>query len=263
MKAIIYSLIFLLVISCGKFGEEGGDPYPTKQSSALLKVFYGSMSKMNVGVFYEPDAEPYTSDFIIGKKAWDILEDNMRSLYSQRSQTVSFEIPKTLAEMTQIAPQGRSVWDSSSLRSLGSSLGLGNSKGGNGEFTIIFVKGTYQGNNNIIGVSITGTTTIAIFKDVIKSITSGQAQDTKTYTEQFTIVHEMGHALGMVNNGVSVRSNHHDAEHGAHCSNSDCVMNWVNEGGKEILDFAGRFILSGRNTAFGPQCLDDVKHYNP
>ncbi|MFT6070013.1 MAG: putative Zn-dependent protease [Bacteriovoracaceae bacterium] len=260
MKFSILILLFILS-SCGNVAEESSQS--TKQTSAHLRVFYGSMTKMKVGVFYEPGAEPYTSDFIFGKKAWDVLEDNMSSLYDQRPQVVSYEIPKSLGEMNQMVAQNRATWDSASLRSLASSLGFGNSSGANGEFTLLFVKGTFQGNNNIIGVSITGTTTIAIFKDVVKAITSGETQDTKTYTEQFTIVHEMGHALGLVNNGVDIRSDHHDAAHGAHCSNSDCVMNWVNEGGKEILDFAARFILSGRNTAFGSQCLDDVKHYNP
>lgn len=263
MRTSCLILLFITLSSCGKLGEDISNNSASKQSSALLRVFYGSMTKMKVGVFYEPGAEPYTSNFIIGKKAWDILEDNMTALYVQRSQGMTYEIPKALSQMTQIAAQGRGVWDASSLKSLANTLNFGNSAGSNGEFTIIFVKGTYQGNNNIIGVSINGTTTIAIFKDVVEAITSNETQDVKTYTEQFTIVHEMGHALGMVNNGVGVRSNHHDAAHGAHCSNSDCVMNWVNEGGKEVLDFATRFILSGRNTAFGSQCLDDVQHFNP
>ena len=263
MKLTWLFLIFLIFSSCGKLYEESSSINTGKQSSALLSIFYGSMTKMKVSVFYEPGAEPYTSNFILGKKAWDILEDNMSTLYTQRAQAVSFEIPKNLGDMNQIPVQGTSVWDANSLKALGNSLASNISSGTNGEFTIIFVKGTYQGNNNIIGVSLTGTTTIAIFKEVVTAITSGEAQDAKTYTEQFTIVHEMGHALGMVNNGVDVKSNHHDAAHGAHCSNSDCVMNWVNEGGKEVLDFAARFIISGRNTAFGSQCLDDVKNFNP
>ena len=74
-----------------------------------------------------------------------------------------------------------------------------------------------------IGVSLTGTTVIAIFKDVIES--SGVRSDgiVPKFIEQSTIVHELGHALGLVNNGVSISSDHHDADNGAHCINDICV----------------------------------------
>ncbi|MBK24425.1 MAG: hypothetical protein CME70_10555 [Halobacteriovorax sp.] len=262
MKKLVL-MLFIFLTSCGTETAGGNKFIPSQQTSELLKVFFSSMTQLNVGVFYEPGAEPFTQSFITGKKAWDVTEDNMKALYDQRSQSVTYSIPKDLNQMTALPSQNRAIWDYQSLVELNNSLSFGSSSGPTAEFSIIYVRGTFEGNSNVIGVSLTGTTIIAIFKDVVNSMTSSETQDVKNYVEQFTVVHELGHALGLVNNGVPLTSNHHDSAHGSHCSNSSCVMNWVNEGGKEFVDFIKNYIISGRNTAFGSECLQDVRSFNP
>lgn len=38
--------------------------------------------------------------------------------------------------------------------------------------------------------------------------------------------HEMGHVLGLVDNGAPLESDHEDEEHARHCKDEDCVMYW-------------------------------------
>ncbi len=70
---------------------------------------------------------------------------------------------------------------------------------------------------------------IAMFKDVIASTNSLTNPNTSRYVEQSTIVHEVAHAIGLVNNGISLTSAHQDSPHGAHCTNDRCVMYYTNE----------------------------------
>ena len=90
----------------------------------------------------------------------------------------------------------------------------------------------------MIGFSINDTPIIAVFKDVV--VTSGGPAVQK-FVEQSTLVHEMGHALGFVNNGVPLASSHQDSVHGAHTVNSNCIMYWLNEGASDMAAFVQQF----------------------
>lgn len=134
---------------------------------------------------------------------------------------------------------------------------------------MVFLKGYFERDGKpdegVIGVSLSGTTIIAMFKDVITSTGSNANGLVPKYVEQSTLVHEMGHALGLVNNGVVLQSEHHDKEHGAHCSNKDCVMHWLNEGKDAAVTFVQEYIKSGRSDVvlFGSQCLEDTASFKP
>ncbi len=67
--------------------------------------------------------------------------------------------------------------------------------------------GSGKGNPNILGVSLGDTGVIAIFKPVIDG-TRQTALDTETpkLVEQLTLIHEFGHAAGLVDNGMPMAS---------------------------------------------------------
>ena len=118
---------------------------------------------------------------------------------------------------------------------------------------------------NVLGSSISGRwptpsigDTVAMFKDVIKSTGSALSPNTAKYVEQSTLVHELAHSIGLVDNGVSMVATHKDATHGAHCNNADCVMYWLNEGASDASDFALRRLLTGDTILFDAACLADV-----
>ncbi|MBI4818497.1 MAG: hypothetical protein HY791_19680 [Deltaproteobacteria bacterium] len=71
--------------------------------------------------------------------------------------------------------------------------------------------------------------------------------------------HEVGHVIGLVDNGLEMVANHRDAEHGAHDVNDDCVMYWAYEGAG-VLDVLGARFNSGQESALGfdDACRADV-----
>jgi hypothetical protein len=71
-------------------------------------------------------------------------------------------------------------------------------------------------------------------------------------------VHEVGHAVGLVNRGVPLTSDHHDAEHGAHRTNQDCVMYHANEGAAELAQFVRDAVVAGDTIILGDECLADT-----
>ena len=78
--------------------------------------------------------------------------------------------------------------------------------------------------------------------------------------EASVLVHEVGHILGLVNNGVPTVANHQDTANGAHCSNVDCIMYYTVDGSSFIALIADR--VRGGNTDVSPfdqDCLDDLK----
>ncbi len=81
----------------------------------------------------------------------------------------------------------------------------------------------------VLGVQY-GETSIAIFKDTVDS--SGGLLGLKFNTadiEKAVLVHEFGHAIGLVNNGLEMVNDHEDGEHPRHSQNRNSVMYWAVE----------------------------------
>jgi hypothetical protein len=97
-----------------------------------------------------------------------------------------------------------------------------------------------------------------MFKDVIESTNVLLQPNVVRYVEQSTLIHELAHSIGLVDNGVHMASAHKDASHGAHCDNPDCVMFWQNDGSQDAADFAQQKLLTGSSILFDAKCLADV-----
>jgi hypothetical protein len=97
-----------------------------------------------------------------------------------------------------------------------------------------------------------------MFKPVIESTDVPLLPAISRFVEQTTLVHELGHAVGLVNRGVPLASQHHDAEHGAHCTDDRCVMYYANEGASDLSQFVSEYVTSGDTIVFGADCLADT-----
>lgn len=71
--------------------------------------------------------------------------------------------------------------------------------------------------------------------------------------EPTVLVHEAGHLLGLVNNGVDMVEDHQDVEHGHHDDNEDCIMFWAAE-----TDAIGDLLGAG-TPDFDAACRADMR----
>lgn len=251
MKAVS-SILFLVLIGCGKVAPQKSST--TQQNvSAIFKS-----QELRVKVYYEVGAEPYISDSPLFEY-WSILEMNLKALFTGRKIEPQVIVPKGLAEMTSMPASGDTSWTVTEVQNLAKAQANSSSPT---TFQIFFLNGRAAEHDGIIGFHINGTNIIAIFKDVIKATGEGEPlQAVPKYVEQSTLVHEMGHALGLVNNGVPMVNKHQDSAHGAHCSEPKCVMYWSNEGATGLTEFAKNAFLNQTMIMFDDKCLKDARSF--
>jgi predicted Zn-dependent protease len=225
------------------------------------------MRQVQVEVAYEQGAEPYTGIGIGGRSLWDFLEENLNALFQGREQKVEVLVPKELGQMQALPTQSTDSYSADAIQALAQGVRRHQSGPNHADFIVLFLNGRYQDasgkKSSVLGVSLSGTSVIAIFKPVVRETLDEGSEFVPKYVEQSTLVHEMGHAFGLVDNGLPAVNPHHDAEHGAHCKNPHCVMYWLHEGSVDLRHFVKQFLQTGRMVVFDDDCLLDARHYRP
>ena len=130
----------------------------------------------------------------------------------------------------------RSSWTVEDLLALERSARSDRSGGSRATMWIVFLGGTFEPNENALGVSFAASAA-AIFRDRIDDATS--ALIIASEIERSVLVHEAGHLLALVNIGYQSRFAHEDAAHPNHSNNRDSVMYWA------VEDISLRTLLSG------------------
>jgi hypothetical protein len=80
--------------------------------------------------------------------------------------------------------------------------------------------GRTEGGDYALGLTL-GASELAVFPEVIAWTTAPEARDA---AEALVLVHEVGHLLGLVNNGIPAVDAHEDPFHPRHDVSPDCVM---------------------------------------
>lgn len=118
---------------------------------------------------------------------------------------------------------------------------------------VLYPAGTYDA-EGVAGVTIAGTVIgpTVVFLDTLREYplpTGAPVQalplpeGSVRIVERSTLVHEAGHAIGLVNNGLRMVCPHEDAEHPAHSANEESIMYYAVdslEGIREMLTSDGR-----------------------
>lgn len=111
---------------------------------------------------------------------------------------------------------------------------------------LLFVDGRFMV-DNVIGI-VVGTHAIVIFREVLDGVCSGAVlnplmrEELCDVAEVTVLTHEMGHALGLVNAGLPMVSDHEDPERAKHDVDPECVMYFAFQGpgvGDLLGDFVG------------------------
>jgi predicted Zn-dependent protease len=271
LKGFFISLLLsILVLSACSSPGSGGDSNSaaSEQGNFLslnLAVIYSTVNTINVNVAYEPNAVPFTGTMQNCLQFWSILENNLDALFLTRPLMPDITVPKDLPGMEEIEELPQTTWTAAQIIDLAKNTWNLPQTSTMAEFFVLFLNGDFQDNNgvinkNVIGISIDGTPVVAVFKDVINY--SGLTEYTEVFIEQATLIHEFGHALGLVNNGIPMVVPHEDSSHPHHCTNQDCVMYWSNDS-TNLVFFINKIINSTSDILFGPECLDDTRSYRP
>jgi hypothetical protein len=95
-------------------------------------------------------------------------------------------------------------------------------------------------------------TSICLFGKTINNRSGGIGQVSKA--KLFTIIaeHELGHLIGLVNEGSPMQVDHKDAANGAHCSNTACLMYYA-------IETAIPSGILGIGPALDVNCITDLK----
>lgn len=268
IHSLILTLSLFFFLSCGRESDtvEIQGVTVSSQSTEILDIYYKSMSSFTIEVLYEEGSEPYTGTTALGKNYWQLFEVNIKELLKLEERGVSFTYPNELSEMKSVSAQGKSAWNVDAIESFFSEHQSITSTSTTGVMNIAFVSGHFEDsdgevNTGVIGVHVSGTSHIMVFKDVIDSIEESDGTWVARYSEQSVLIHEVGHALGLVDNGLPMSTEHSDVDHGDHCQSDQCVMYWLNEGKDGLGDFIRQYISSGSEVLFGDNCLEDAKDY--
>ncbi len=231
------------------------------QQSISQNTFSDTVQNFNVNVFYETGAAPYVGTIgLTANQTWDITKTSYQALFQNHNgRTVA--VPTTLAQMTQIPDQLRSSWTSNDLIQLGNQYAPALVNNRQIGVSVFFLNGTFEGDSNILGVHLTGVQYAFVFKDVV--VNAGGDSVSQRYVEQATVVHEIGHTVGLVNNGVPMVTNHEDSAHSHHTTRTSCVMHWTVESRSNILTSIGGLILGNQLNLFGVESLQDGRGYHP
>ena len=208
------------------------------------------MTTLRLEVAYEPAAEPYAIS-VTGGNTWAYTELNIESLFVRRPIALDVTVPNGLNEMTEIPAQNKTGFTVDNILSLANLYRKNTGNETEGDIFIVFLNGYWEKHDtlqqNVMGLQVSGTTVVAIFKPLIRA-TFGPTV-LKEYVEQAVVIHEIGHALGLVNNGLPLSSQHQDSQHGAHCINSNCVMYWENESAN-ISSFVQNYFGNNKKMIF-------------
>jgi predicted Zn-dependent protease len=253
-KTLLLVLVALSVGACGGGGDDDAPP-------AGASLFSPAITEVAFEIDYATGAEPYTGG--IGGAfgdTWELFQTNAERLFQDDGKTLT--VPTTLAEMEELTDVPAGPYTADAILALAEAHRDQASAGATARFYVIFLDGYYDDGSgpdmNVLGVSLGRSGVIAMFKPVIASTGSALTPNVERFVEQSTLVHEFGHAVGLVDNGIPMVAAHKDTAHGAHCDNDRCTMYWANEGAADAAQFVRDYVVSGSTILFDAACLADV-----
>ena len=225
--------------------------------SGAVSVFDPSITRVVVEIDYETGQPPYTGNIVAFGDTFAPTMANIDRVFAHKKMLT---IPQTLADMQDVGVVPDEELTVADIQALAAQYRNQHDAPGVKTYYLIWVSGHFADDSGVrdtvLGVSFGDT--VAMFKDVIKGTGSLSSPNTERYVEQSTLVHELSHSIGLVDNGVPMVAPHKDAAHGAHCNNSNCVMYWLNEGAADARTFAINRVLTGSSILFDDACLADV-----
>lgn len=223
-------------------------------------IWSPAVRRVVIEVDYGPNAAPYTGTVPGVGDAWGILRANAERLFRGSGKTIV--LPTTLGQMQRIEVASRE-FTTDDLVALSRRWRNQRPTADTATLHVMVLDGWYRDptlgrRTDLLGGSLGNTGIIVLFKPVVASTALAAQPYVSTVVEQTTLVHEFGHAVGLVDNGAAPGSSHHDAAHVHHCTSASCVMNAWNEGASAARAFVMRYAMTRDPVIFDGACLADA-----
>ncbi len=222
---IIIGWVFLsaFVTSCQKEKLEDQD-YKTLGTSANSFLSATNYTSLKVQISYMPGNEPSDSSINVFNQFLNLYLNKPGGFsISKKPIAASGKTMLTLKEIVAIENKYRTSFTA------GSEIDAH-----------ILITDSYYSIQDILATSYWNTSYV-IFGKTLNDFSGGAGQVSKTRLMTLLLCHEMGHLMGLVNQGTPMLTNHQDVSHGAHCDNLNCLMNF----GIETTLVAGNAGTSG------------------
>ena len=236
----------------GGGGSDGGNPGPVSpavQARALELLRASPYSRLELEVDSVPGKAPRAASSAVIESALAKVVDKPAGV-------------KVLLDQQVVARRGADhVWTDAELFPLAAETFGNAGAAGTIRMHVLFVDGSYQ-NPDVLGIAW-ASTHLVLFKDVIEHYcqqdpSSLLSDATCAASEQGVWLHETGHLLGLVNNGLSMVQPHEDASHGAHDASDQCIMYWAFEAPSGIQLLAQRLGAGKSKLEFDAACQADL-----
>jgi hypothetical protein len=282
MRFLSFGLVFIAAAACSSSDDDRSKSGTSSSGSAATSSGAAASSGSNassssgttppitsvaitrakIEVDYQAGAEPFTGNQPLLGDPWTLFKTNAAKLFEGRNVTI--EVPTTLDGMEKLDDVTGKTFDSDAILAIAAKHRTsGITSEGQAGYYFLWLDGTYsengKENGNVLGVSLGNTGVLAMFKPVITGSGPVLLKELDAAVEQVVLVHEFGHAVGLVNNGIPLASAHQDAPHGSHCTNTDCVMYWTVDGAEAARDYVKRRVTGGSAILFAEDCLADIR----
>jgi len=211
VRRLIALAFALLLAGCALPG--GATPRPYYEELLAAEPF----TDLVIEIDHAPGREPSVA----------AREHLVRELRNVTSKTrVSVKLQETLPN----EPAKR--WNASELVALEAATRSTEHRAPVAVLHVLYPAGAFE-NETVAGVTISGTVLgpVVVFLDSIEKLRSPAGPLTlprgvRDEVERATLLHEAGHAMGLVNNGLPMVRDHEDPAHPGHSSNERSVMYW-------------------------------------
>lgn len=242
-KTIIFCLLVLAIAGCKKEITSSIISGPTtnvdKQaagSSAAGLLAADTYTSLRIELQYAPGMQPQS------QTVTNLTNFLLERLHKPGGITIitkqapSFGKPTvSIADITAYTDRNRTVYTD------GNQLTL----------YILFADADYD-TNGVIGVAYRNTA-LCVFEKTVQANSGGINQASRVKVETGVLLHEIGHLLGLTNNGTAMTTPHEDAAHKAHCNNSNCLMYYS-------IETTGLMNMFNNSVpALDANCLADLK----
>jgi len=238
-KAFIAAWLLFSIMACKKKEttynpnkELNNKPVGASANDLLTSNKYKALRiEINYMPGYEPDMDAYVHlsnrlNAFLNKVDISIISGEIPAASST---TLSIDQIRTIEE------QNRTVYNTDTM------IGV----------YLLYTNGNFT-DDKVLGAAYRNTSMV-LFGKKIHDNSGAVGQASRTKLEATVLEHEFGHLLGLVDLGSTMQTNHKDASHGNHCSNTDCLMYYA----AETTDILG-FLLTGNILPFDANCISDM-----